>query len=251
MSSGTTAIRMPNFFEYFFAFMTSAPWLSRIAMLAYFVMYLINPVLGRSSPEQTGALMSGARFAILGTILFLASMSVYLFNRNLTGQKRRTGVLVFLIMILPVFVSLIALLLGALAEGLVAPVIIAASSLHLVFPLLLMVIILMEGVIHFNNQEAESVLLIVFTFVAMLLMVYTFACLYYVNGLVTIAGSEALPTFYDVFYFSGVTWTTLGYGDMVPVGAGKMLAVFESMLGWVLMSLMTAIFLRVLVGGEK
>lgn len=251
MGSGTAGMKKPNFFDYFYRFMTSAPWPSRLAMVAYFAMYLINPILGRPSPEQADAMLSGARFAILGTVLLLASVSVHLFNRKLTGEKQRTGNIVFLILILPVLVSLIALALGALTEGLVAPVILASSSIHLIVPLTFMVIILVEGVIHYQSQEGESLLLIVLTFVSMLLMVYTFACLYYVNGLVAIVGSDMAPSFYDVFYFSGVTWTTLGYGDMVPVGLGKVLAVFESMFGWVLMSLMTAIFLRILTGSGK
>jgi voltage-gated potassium channel Kch len=40
-------------------------------------------------------------------------------------------------------------------------------------------------------------------------------------------------SFLDNLYFSGATFTTLGYGDIVPIGpAGRVLAVVESMIGF-------------------
>lgn len=36
---------------------------------------------------------------------------------------------------------------------------------------------------------------------------------------------------YDTIYFSITTATTLGYGDIVPLGASKMLAVLQASLG--------------------
>lgn len=36
---------------------------------------------------------------------------------------------------------------------------------------------------------------------------------------------------YDCFYFSVATTTTLGYGDIIPLGASKMLAVLQASLG--------------------
>lgn len=43
--------------------------------------------------------------------------------------------------------------------------------------------------------------------------------------------------FYDVMYYSVVTFTTLGYGDFTPMGIGKMLAVMESFSGAFLIAL--------------
>lgn len=40
-------------------------------------------------------------------------------------------------------------------------------------------------------------------------------------------------TFFDHFYFSAVTITTLGYGDLVPVGYAKTLAILEAIFGLV------------------
>jgi potassium channel LctB len=36
---------------------------------------------------------------------------------------------------------------------------------------------------------------------------------------------------YDSFYFSVATTTTLGYGDIIPLGASKMLAVLQASVG--------------------
>jgi hypothetical protein len=45
------------------------------------------------------------------------------------------------------------------------------------------------------------------------------------------------PNFFEAFYFSVVTFTTLGYGDIVPLGFTKMVATFESFAGLFVMPL--------------
>ncbi len=47
----------------------------------------------------------------------------------------------------------------------------------------------------------------------------------------------AIQTFMDAFYFSMITYTTVGYGDIVIAGEGRLLSGFESingilMFGW-------------------
>ena len=36
---------------------------------------------------------------------------------------------------------------------------------------------------------------------------------------------------WDALYFSMITWTTTGYGDLVPIGASRWLACSEALLG--------------------
>lgn len=36
------------------------------------------------------------------------------------------------------------------------------------------------------------------------------------------------------FYFSGVTLLTIGYGDVIPVGIGRLVAMIEALLGYIL-----------------
>ncbi len=44
------------------------------------------------------------------------------------------------------------------------------------------------------------------------------------------------PDFFDIFYFSGTTYTTVGYGDIVLIGSGRIIAVVESLMGLVLIA---------------
>ncbi len=51
--------------------------------------------------------------------------------------------------------------------------------------------------------------------------------------------SENLTVLYDALYFSVVTFTTLGYGDFMPVGIGKLIATVEAFSGAFLTALFT------------
>ncbi|MDY7082229.1 MAG: potassium channel family protein [Halobacteria archaeon] len=62
-----------------------------------------------------------------------------------------------------------------------------------------------------------------------------------VNGLNDVSLVYALA---DSFYFSAVTFTTLGYGDMSPVGVIKIASVLESLFGAIFMALLVAVFAR-------
>ena len=44
------------------------------------------------------------------------------------------------------------------------------------------------------------------------------------------------PTLADAIYFSGAVYTSLGFGDIVPVGDGRFLAVLEAVTGLVLIA---------------
>lgn len=44
------------------------------------------------------------------------------------------------------------------------------------------------------------------------------------------------PTFEEVLYFSFTTYTSLGYGDIVPMGVSRMLAGIEALVGLVLIA---------------
>src|SRR5688572_7003206 len=68
----------------------------------------------------------------------------------------------------------------------------------------------------------------------LVLLVFAFALIYYPNLASDFTASrEAAGTgFDDALYFSGLTLTTVGYGDVVPrTGAMRFVAVFESAVG--------------------
>ncbi len=56
---------------------------------------------------------------------------------------------------------------------------------------------------------------------------------------------DQLGDFENAYYFSTVTYTTLGYGDVVLVGRWRLLCSFEAMSGMLLFGLSTAILFAV------
>jgi hypothetical protein len=61
------------------------------------------------------------------------------------------------------------------------------------------------------------------------------ATLYYFSGM--------LATFEEALYFSTVTFTTVGYGDIVPSPDWRLLATFEAVNGWIIFGWMTALII--------
>ena len=75
--------------------------------------------------------------------------------------------------------------------------------------------------------------------------VLAFGLVYYAFGLVERANSGDQATLFQSFYFSGLTFTTLGYGDFNPVNQwGQILAVLETSIGVVLLAILVFVFSR-------
>jgi Ion channel len=66
-------------------------------------------------------------------------------------------------------------------------------------------------------------------------MIIAYANIYRSFGLVD--GSVAVTSFRDFLYFSIVTWTTVGYGDIKPSPDSRMFAASEALLGYLTMGL--------------
>lgn len=49
-------------------------------------------------------------------------------------------------------------------------------------------------------------------------------------------GEHGLDTLFDAFYLSATTYSTLGFGDLAPVGAIRMVAAMESITGLLLVT---------------
>jgi tetratricopeptide (TPR) repeat protein len=59
----------------------------------------------------------------------------------------------------------------------------------------------------------------------------------YTFGYVIKAGSLIKLNFAEAFYFSNVTFTTVGYGDIIPVGFNRIMAIIEALSGIFIMPL--------------
>lgn len=72
------------------------------------------------------------------------------------------------------------------------------------------------------------------------IVLFAFAYLY---GELKYNGND-VKTFWEALYFSGLTFTTIGYGDITPIGFARFLAVLEGMLGIVLSSALVVSLVR-------
>ncbi|HLS60791.1 MAG TPA: potassium channel family protein [Virgibacillus sp.] len=90
-----------------------------------------------------------------------------------------------------------------------------------------------------------------------LLVIYTivmlgFGLIYFIlsfEGILLVEHGELrqvsiLGSLIHSFYFSGVTLLTIGYGDIIPIGIGRFIALIEALIGYVLP---TAFMLRLVI----
>jgi hypothetical protein len=69
-------------------------------------------------------------------------------------------------------------------------------------------------------------------------MAIVLACaLLYMQGTLIDHGVSVKPDFVNAFYFSAVTFTTVGYGDVTPVGLNRVIAVWQAYSGLFIVSI--------------
>ena len=67
------------------------------------------------------------------------------------------------------------------------------------------------------------------TLLVSLFIVSLSAIIFYMSGTLIYQGKVIVPSLFDSFYFSIVTFTTLGYGDCYTTGAYRLVSMLESM----------------------
>ena len=77
---------------------------------------------------------------------------------------------------------------------------------------------------------------VLFLLIPIVIDVTLWATLYY----------AALPSFEEALYFSTVTFTTVGYGDIVLGREWRQLATFEAVNGWIIFGWATALIMAVI-----
>jgi Ion channel len=89
-----------------------------------------------------------------------------------------------------------------------------------------------------RKPAITTVIWILFLLIPIVLDVTLWATFYYVGG--------ALPSFEEALYFSTVTFTTVGYGDIVLDHEWRQLATFEAVNGWIIFGWATALIMAVI-----
>lgn len=81
------------------------------------------------------------------------------------------------------------------------------------------------------------------------ILVIFLAALLYTGGFLLKEGIIIKPHFLEAFYFSVITFTTVGYGDFTPIGLSKLVVIIEALCGLFVMPLfvigLTRKYLRV------
>ncbi len=76
-------------------------------------------------------------------------------------------------------------------------------------------------------------------------LILNFAKLYHDTGLVESCNQREV-SFVEATYFSIVTWTTLGYGDLSPPPSIRLYAAFEALLGYIYMAVAIGVTVNLL-----
>ena len=81
--------------------------------------------------------------------------------------------------------------------------------------------------------------------VSFFLTVLAFSFIYYglskiQNGIILTFASTKSPTFFDCIYFSVITISSLGYGDMRPIGVSRVFASLQVLIGLAYLGLIIA-----------
>jgi Ion channel len=88
-----------------------------------------------------------------------------------------------------------------------------------------------------RRPTIATVIWVLFLMIPIILDVTLWAIFYYAQN--------ALPSFEESLYFSTVTFTTVGYGDIVLGSEWRQLATFEAMSGWFIFGWATALIIAV------
>ena len=95
------------------------------------------------------------------------------------------------------------------------------------------------SILYFRYDVARGQSLYFFA-AACVLGIWMFAAIYANLGIINTHPSATQLEFRDFLYFSVVTWTTLGYGDLQPSVASRPFAAVEALLGYIFMALFVA-----------
>jgi potassium channel LctB len=106
----------------------------------------------------------------------------------------------------------------------------------MLFGTCVMAIILLADLLMTRQKSIESLMYKYFFLTISIILAY--GLFYYIDatlfdppGLESLKGEGHIDLNRDVFYFSGVTYFTIGYGDIIPTGMAKIATITEAFIG--------------------
>lgn len=87
-----------------------------------------------------------------------------------------------------------------------------------------------------NIEFIISMMFIFITIISMFAMIYSSASFNEKDGFMYL-GNKVDLAFTDALYYSTITITTLGYGDIVPLGVYRFYAMTEVVIGWIFLGI--------------
>lgn len=232
-----------NLLEYFQTYLRTVGPTQRIVLVAYFAIMLIVPLYRVTSTSVDLAGNGGLVVLVVLAVQALFVYGVHRFNRTCSEDCRPMGKSTFRMVALPVVLLAIACFITVVLHDEVptwfTQILISVS---IVIPLGLVIIILAESIFQIRPNES---LIIPFLMILVtdFLIIYVFGAVYFINDLV-VTNDGSLGEFIDALYVSGQAFTTLGFSTAQPTGIGQLLVIFEALAGFLILSLLTALFLQ-------
>ncbi|MEA3064239.1 MAG: voltage-gated potassium channel [Sphingomonadales bacterium] len=121
------------------------------------------------------------------------------------------------------------------------PLLAYVNALLMALPAVLAIVMLIR-----HKWENEWV--IVSLAVQSAMLITHFAIVHHVIGL---GPPGTADSFWDALYFSIVTWTTLGYGDVNPVHELRMFAAIEALYGYIFLGLIVGVLSTLFKGPAR
>ena len=118
-------------------------------------------------------------------------------------------------------------------------------KLWVVLSILLLDLILVIIMIRFAVTTRHISVPFFFYILSSALMIGVFAHIYEVQQSLNFAGQTSFD-YFDSFYFSVITWTSLGYGDVAPDGSARSWIIVEVAYGYIHMGLFMGFILNFL-----
>jgi hypothetical protein len=235
----------PSLLGYFRLFMKNCNLPSKVVLISFFIVTLITPLYGKPPTEGGEGYATTSIGFIIFTVQAGSILVLFMFNRSLPDNYVKTGRNAIYLIALPVVLMLMASIFAAFDLNIFDRYLNRVlASLAITVPLLIVVVLLVQSVLQ-DKKEKVSYLPALLIFSTFILIIYTFATVFFINGYVLNADGHP-GNFFDALYVSGQAFTTLGFSTAQPSGIGEGLAVFEALCGYIVLSLLTAVFLQIM-----